>query len=63
MVDFYRDIKPICMPESKTGSNGQILATNNLKNGLYSFEEARLAGWGWDGRYGSFLGSKEGWEP
>ena len=51
------------MPESKTGSNGQILATNNLKNGLYSFEEARLAGWGWDGRYGSFLGSKEGREP
>ena len=49
MVDFFKDIKPICMPESKTGSN--TLATNNLIDGFYFFEEAHLAGWSWDGIY------------
>ena len=49
MVDFFQDIKPICMPESETGSN--ILATNNLDHGFYFFEEAHLAGWAWDGIY------------
>ena len=48
-VDFFQDIKPICMPESETGSN--ILATNNLDHGFYFFEEAHLAGWAWDGVY------------
>ena len=50
-VDFFREIKPICLPQSSTDGTLSGLVKDN-----YNFDEAVIAGWGWTGREWDPLG-------
>ena len=43
-VDFFRESKPICLPQSAPGTESGLVTES------YNFHDADIAGWGWTGK-------------
>ena len=43
-VDFFRESKPICLPQSAAGTESGLVTES------YNYHDADIAGWGWTGK-------------